>query len=81
MCEERNLDRAALLQHFQGSHKGCSGVCPICAVMPWGDPNYVSQDLNGHMKMRHKFDYDTYTDFAEQEDEILRKAIEDSLNQ
>ena len=86
LCQERNMDRAALLKHFGENHKRSSGVCPICAVMPWGDPNYVSSDLYGHMKLRHKFDYDTYTvpstqDYAGQEEELLRKVIEDSLNQ
>ena len=81
LCSERNMDRSALLQHFESSHQGTAGVCPVCAVMPWGDPNYVSRDLFGHMRLRHKFDYDTYTDFAEQEEEMLRKVMEDSLNQ
>jgi hypothetical protein len=81
LCPDRNMDRAALLKHFESKHRRAAGVCPICAVMPWGDPNYVSQDLYGHMKLRHKFDYDTYTDFAEQEEAMLRKVMEDSLNQ
>ena len=75
------MDRAALLKHFESKHRRAPGVCPICAVMPWGDANYVSQDLYGHMKLRHKFDYDTYTDFAEQEEAMLRKVMEDSLHQ
>ena len=74
------MDRGALLTHFESNHVAAVGICPICAVMPWGDPNYVSQDLCGHMRLRHKFDYDTYTDFAEQEEEMLRKVMEDSLN-
>lgn len=60
-CDLRNLDRAALIEHFKASHGHCRAVCPICKSMPWGDPNYVSSDLLSHMEQRHKMDYDTLT--------------------
>lgn len=60
-CQLKNLDRAALVKHFRDNHRGCSGVCPICKVMPWGDANYVSHDLSGHLSMRHKMDYEELT--------------------
>ena len=46
--------------------------------MPWGDPNYVSSNLASHLKQRHKYEVDTYTDFAMDDDEILRKVLEES---
>lgn len=31
-------------------------MCPICTTYPHGDPNYVSNNLGGHLEMRHQFD-------------------------
>ena len=78
-CEMKHLDRAGLIKHFKRQHKGMSGVCPICAVMPWGDPSYVTSNLLRHLKTRHKFDYDTFIDFELNEQEMLNKVIEASL--
>ena len=50
-------------------------VCPVCAAMPWGDPNYRSPNLLQHFTMRHQFDYDTTTDMQQDEDEVLRQVL------
>jgi len=62
MCGESNLDRQGLLKHVAARHSGQSGVCPICVVQSYGDPNYVSKNLASHLNLRHQFDLDTVID-------------------
>ena len=78
-CAEQNMRREALLEHVNANHSGTAGVCPICAVMEYGDPNYVSQDLSGHLQFRHKYDLDTYTNYDLDDDAILQQALQQSL--
>jgi RING finger protein 114/RING finger protein 166 len=46
--------------------------------MPWEDPNIQSSNLLGHMQVRHRYDVDTYTDFEMNDEEVLRKVLEES---
>jgi len=77
-CPENNLDREALLTHVSKNHKKNQAVCPICICQPWGDPNYITH-LNGHLQKRHKFDYDTTVEYNEDEDEVLKKVLLESM--
>ena len=69
-----------MVEHVNRRHKGKSGVCPICVVQIYGDPNYVSSNLSGHMQTRHQFDLDTVTNYEEEDDAILQRVLQDSLN-
>lgn len=82
-CGLRNLDCADIIRHCNAEHLGNRApvVCPICAAMPWGDPNYKSQDFLGHLNFRHKYEYDTFVDFQESEDETLQKVLKASLEE
>lgn len=79
ICSLPNLSQEALLKHFSSYHKGASGVCPICASMPWGDPNYISSDLAGHLKLRHKYDVSTFTEFGQEDEDILQAVLAQSM--
>lgn len=62
------MERKGLLEHVGKRHKGKSGVCPICVVQAYGDPNYVSQNLSQHLNMRHQYDLDTVAQNDEEDD-------------
>lgn len=29
-------------------------VCPVCASLPGGDPNLMTDDLSGHLNLEHR---------------------------
>ncbi|CAK0862556.1 unnamed protein product [Prorocentrum cordatum] len=80
ICGERNLSCRGLLEHVDARHAGrpVAAVCPVCLAMPWGDPNFVSQNFQSHLKLRHRCDYDTVVDFELDEDAMMMRAIEES---
>jgi hypothetical protein len=32
----------------------CAQVCPVCASLPGGDPNHVTDDFAGHLTLEHR---------------------------
>ncbi|GBG27869.1 E3 ubiquitin-protein ligase RNF114 [Hondaea fermentalgiana] len=84
-CPADHMDGKDLCAHFDTVHPGasCAAICPVCVTMPWGDPNYISRDVVGHIRLRHKFTYDEYVDYQEagDEDAILQAVLRQSLEQ
>ena len=63
------------MTHIKSFHGHCPGVCPICVIEDHGDPNYVSKDLLGHIKLRHNCNYNELIDRQETEEETLARII------
>jgi E3 ubiquitin-protein ligase RNF138 len=80
-CQEPHLTSNDLIFHTNKHHLNADPrvVCPICVAMPWGDPNYVSENFQDHLNTRHRFDYDYFVDFEKNDDEMLQTALENSV--
>ncbi|KAM9063945.1 E3 ubiquitin-protein ligase RNF114-like isoform 1-T1 [Sarcophilus harrisii] len=80
-CPEKNFDQEGLAEHCKMYHSTDtkSVVCPICASMPWGDPNYRSANFMDHIQRRHQFSYDTFVDYDVDEDDMMNQALLRSL--
>jgi hypothetical protein len=81
-CALDHLDQSGLVDHCLDNHRNSrqAVICPICAAMPWGDPTQVSGNFMAHLTSRHKFEYDTYVDYQQDDDAMLRAAIMASLS-
>jgi len=61
-----SIFKVCLLCHFHDNNTvawiwcGFCQVCPVCAVLPSGDPNHVTDDLGAHIALVHRL---TTTDF------------------
>lgn len=54
-CGRLGFTEATLLEHTaEHTDTGLEVICPICAAMPGGDPNLVTDDFSGHLSLEHR---------------------------
>ncbi|EDO37139.1 predicted protein [Nematostella vectensis] len=55
-CSKIGFTEALLLEHVTSEHSDASleVVCPVCAALPGGDPNYVTDDFAAHLTLGHR---------------------------
>uniref|UniRef100_A0A0K8UJR4 E3 ubiquitin-protein ligase KCMF1 n=3 Tax=Bactrocera latifrons TaxID=174628 RepID=A0A0K8UJR4_BACLA len=55
-CKKMGFSDATLLEHVSAEHTETSleVVCPVCAGLPGGEPNLVTDDFAGHLTLEHR---------------------------
>ncbi|KZC10533.1 E3 ubiquitin-protein ligase KCMF1 [Dufourea novaeangliae] len=55
-CTRMGFTEATLQEHVAADHPDTSFdvVCPVCASIPGGDPNSVTDDFAGHLSLEHR---------------------------
>jgi len=56
VCGRLGLTEAELQTHAAAEHQNCNTevVCPICASLPGGEPNLVTDDFASHLTVEHR---------------------------
>ncbi|XP_065331845.1 E3 ubiquitin-protein ligase KCMF1-like isoform X2 [Cloeon dipterum] len=55
-CGKQGLTEATLQEHVTAEHADITFevVCPVCASLPGGDPNHVTDDFVAHLTLEHR---------------------------
>ncbi|XP_018346672.1 PREDICTED: E3 ubiquitin-protein ligase KCMF1-like [Trachymyrmex septentrionalis] len=55
-CTKMGFTEATLQEHVAADHPDTSFevVCPVCAAVPGGEPNHVTDDFAGHLTLEHR---------------------------
>ncbi|XP_034245273.1 E3 ubiquitin-protein ligase KCMF1-like isoform X2 [Thrips palmi] len=55
-CGRMGLTETTLQEHVTLDHMVTTAevVCPVCASLPGGDPNLMTDDLSGHLNLEHR---------------------------
>lgn len=55
-CKKMGFSESGLFEHVTNDHSDTNYevVCPVCAALPGGDPNLVTDDFAGHLTIEHR---------------------------
>ncbi|XP_037867972.1 E3 ubiquitin-protein ligase KCMF1 [Bombyx mori] len=55
-CNRMGFTDTGLMEHVTAEHADTTlaVVCPVCASMPGGEPNFVTDDFAGHLTLEHR---------------------------
>ncbi|XP_078669441.1 E3 ubiquitin-protein ligase KCMF1-like isoform X1 [Branchiostoma floridae x Branchiostoma belcheri] len=55
-CGKMGYTESSLQEHVTSEHSDTSTevVCPVCAAVPGGDPNHVTDDFAAHLTLEHR---------------------------
>ncbi|CAG9828445.1 unnamed protein product [Diabrotica balteata] len=55
-CSRMGFTDVTLQEHVTADHQDINFevVCPLCAAMPGGDPNLMTDDFSGHLTLEHR---------------------------
>nr|CAI5844438.1 unnamed protein product [Callosobruchus analis] len=55
-CSRMGFTDSTLQEHVTSDHQDTNFevVCPLCAAMPGGDPNLMTDDFAGHLTLEHR---------------------------
>ncbi|CAH1980537.1 unnamed protein product [Acanthoscelides obtectus] len=55
-CSRMGFTDVTLQEHVTSDHQDTNFevVCPLCAAMPGGDPNLMTEDFAGHLTLEHR---------------------------
>jgi len=55
-CSKMGFNERTLQEHVTSDHSDSSSevICPICAALPGGDPNHVTEDFLSHLTQEHR---------------------------
>ncbi|ELK30054.1 E3 ubiquitin-protein ligase KCMF1 [Myotis davidii] len=55
-CGKMGYTETSLQEHVTSEHAETSTevICPICAALPGGDPNHVTDDFAAHLTLEHR---------------------------
>ncbi|CAN7990289.1 unnamed protein product [Ixodes hexagonus] len=56
ICGKMGFTEVTLQEHVAAEHTDASSevVCPVCAALPGGEPNHVTEDFAAHLSLEHR---------------------------